>query len=76
MAPRVFCECCQRDCFVTIPIPQVGDLVTCDCGAELRLTDVHFEPVLQAALHRPPLNFDDDDLTPVEVPHPFLKDPL
>lgn len=75
MAPHVLCECCQRTVSVEIAIPQIGDIVPCPCGAELRLTNVTFEPVLEAALYRPPVDFDDEELTPVEVPSLKLKDP-
>jgi hypothetical protein len=34
----------------------------------LRLVRVDFEPVLEASLYHAPPNFDDDELTPVEVP--------
>ncbi len=72
MAPYIYCECCQRDIAVEIPIPQVGDVIQCQCGAELRLINVFFEPVLEAVVQRLPPDFHDDDITPVEIPS---KDP-
>lgn len=64
------CECCERENDVVAL--HVGDTVECPfCGAKHRIKDI--EARLVTELQRAPADFDDSDVTPLEVPSPPKK---
>lgn len=66
------CECCERENDVTALF--VGDTVECPfCGAKHRIKDI--EARLVTELQRPPEDFDDSAVTPIQVPQPRKDKP-
>lgn len=66
------CECCERENDVVAR--HVGDTVECPfCGATHRIKDI--EARLVTELQRAPDNFDDGEVTPIQVPQPRKEKP-
>lgn len=66
------CECCERENDVVAR--HVGDTVECPfCGATHRVKDI--EARLVTELQRPPADFDDSAVTPIQTPSKREKPP-